>query len=69
MATLKDLMGLISEPHMSGSAFENELSTLPAQASSLIYGVTLKLSLSMGHGLDRSDPPTHVDRTEILTSP
>ena len=25
------------------------------------------LSMSMGHGLDRSDPSTHVDRSEILT--
>ena len=27
------------------------------------------LSLSTGHGLDRSDPSTHVDRSEILTRP
>ena len=26
-----------------------------------------EVSLSMGHGLDRSDPSTHVDRSEILT--
>ena len=29
------------------------------------YGI----SLSMGHGLDRSDPWTHVDMSEILTRP
>ena len=27
------------------------------------------LSLSKGHGLDMSDPSTHVDRSEILTRP
>ena len=27
------------------------------------------LSLWMGHGIDRSDPSTHVDRSEILTRP
>ena len=26
-------------------------------------------SLSTGHGLDRSDPSTHVDRSKILTCP
>ena len=34
-----------------------------------VEGGVLEVSLSMGHGLDRSDPSTHVDRSEILTCP
>ena len=30
---------------------------------------SMGVSLSMGHGLDRSDPSTHVERSEILTRP
>ena len=34
-----------------------------------VSNVNLNVSLSMGHGLDRLDPSTHVDRSEILARP
>ena len=43
--------------------------TVAAQTTVLLLGLILHLSLPMGHGPDRSDPSTHVDRSEILTRP
>ena len=40
-----------------------------ADAAELLGALKGGVSLSMGHGLDRLDPPTHVDRLEILTRP
>ena len=60
---------IFSRKHCEKAAAVHRSPKCPEDFPHFWKGDCFKVSLSMGHGLDRSDPLTRLDRSEILTRP